>query len=377
MAKLNNITRHQAQKLQALLDQIVKTKPLNHALLRIETETGESWSGGAGQINGSTPDPLTPFFIASIDKLFTATVSLQLIEEKQLSLDGFIKDYIPTNSLNKIHCYKGVDYSEQITLRHLLSHSSGLADWLEDSPKSQPSLIEQLIQQGDTSISSEQIFDFVRAHLTPHFPPSDFKTTKQRPAKIRYSDTNFVLLKTIIEAVCDQNIRDVFQQRLFSPLKLAHTFFAESERHPTATPLYFQGQELAIPQILASINGLYSNTTDLIRFMRALVNQELFKDVASFNRMQTWQRFGFPIDKAALRAPNWPIEYGLGLKRFKLPRWLEPFNPTPAVIGHTGSTGTWLFYCEELGVFISGTVDEITAGAIPFRQLGRILRCLN
>jgi hypothetical protein len=99
-----------------------------------------------------------------------------------------------------------------------------------------------------------------------------------------------------------------------------------------------------------------------------------------------WNRFGFPLDRAALRLPSWPIEYGLGLMRFhdpilsligRLPRAIRPIYSAPAVIGHTGSTGSWLFYCSKLDLFLSGTVDQATAGAIPFRLVSKILRIVD
>lgn len=64
--------------------------------------------------------------------------------------------------------------------------------------------------------------------------------------------------------------------------------------------------------------------------------------------------------------------------RFALPRWLTPFRRVPAVVGHTGSTGSWLFYCEELDVLLAGTVDQGTAGAVPFRQVvGPVLHAIG
>jgi D-alanyl-D-alanine carboxypeptidase len=92
---------------------------------------------------------------------------------------------------------------------------------------------------------------------------------------------------------------------------------------------------------------------------------------------QRWNRFGLPLDAAALRAPSWPIEYGLGLMRFQLPRFLTPLHPMPAVIGHTGSTGSWLFHCPELDVRIAGTVNQATAGAVPYRFVPKLLRALD
>ena len=92
---------------------------------------------------------------------------------------------------------------------------------------------------------------------------------------------------------------------------------------------------------------------------------------------QCWNRFGLPTDRASLRSPGWPIEYGLGMMRFRLPRMLTPWRPVPSVVGHTGSTGCWLFYCEELDVFLCGSVDEVTAGAVPYRVVPEILRLLG
>jgi hypothetical protein len=92
---------------------------------------------------------------------------------------------------------------------------------------------------------------------------------------------------------------------------------------------------------------------------------------------QRWNRFGLPFDRAALRSPGWPIEYGLGIMRFRLPWIFTPLHPMPAVVGHTGSTGCWLFYCPERDLFLAGSVDEVTAGALPYRLVPRVLQELH
>ncbi|MBU1475691.1 MAG: hypothetical protein KJ768_12605 [Acidobacteria bacterium] len=93
---------------------------------------------------------------------------------------------------------------------------------------------------------------------------------------------------------------------------------------------------------------------------------------------QHWKRFGQPLDSAALRAPSWPIEYGLGMMRFALPRAFTPFRPIPPVIGHTGSTGSWLFCCPAYNLLLAGTVDQATAGAVPFRTVvPKVLRAVG
>jgi CubicO group peptidase (beta-lactamase class C family) len=92
---------------------------------------------------------------------------------------------------------------------------------------------------------------------------------------------------------------------------------------------------------------------------------------------EPWRRLPVPRDRAALRAPGWPIEYGLGMMRFQLSRALSPLYPVPALIGHSGSTGSWLFYCPERDLFLAGTVDQGSAGPVPFRFLPKVLRAVE
>jgi hypothetical protein len=63
--------------------------------------------------------------------------------------------------------------------------------------------------------------------------------------------------------------------------------------------------------------------------------------------------------------------------RFRLPWIFTPLGAVPAVLGHTGSTGCYLFYCSELDVLLAGSVDEVTAGALPYRLVPRMLRILS
>lgn len=112
--------------------------------------------------------------------------------------------------------------------------------------------------------------------------------------------------------------------------------------------------------------------------MQALVKGTLLNNPETASLMQRkWNRFGFPRDVAALRQPGWPIEYGLGIMRFKLPRIYTPFRPVPAVIDHTGASGSWSFYCRELDLYLGGTVDQLTAASVPYRLIPGLLRLVG
>jgi CubicO group peptidase (beta-lactamase class C family) len=255
---------------------------------------------------------------------------------------------------------------------------SGLADWLEDRPKGGHSLVEQLLSEGDRAISFEEIVHYVRDRLLPHFAPQSLAS--RRP-KVRYCDTNFILLAAIIEAVAGQPLHRVHEQMIYQPLNLRQSWMAGYSRPLDATAaaatLWAGDRPVEIPLMMRSSWGMYSTAQDALTFLEALTKNRIFERPTTFGLMQAWHRFGLPLDRAAVRSPQWPIEYGLGLMRFHVPRMIAPFGRVPALIGHTGSTGSWLFHCPERDVFFAGTVDQTTAGALPFRFVPKLLRALD
>lgn len=368
--------------LQKLVDQLASRRDIPHVVLAVEAlDRSFSWASAAGQASpdGAPMTPNTPYFIASIDKLFIATTILILHERQLLSIDRSIAEYLPPETIRGLHRLNGVDYTDRITVRNLLAHTSGLPDYLEDYPKKGPSLIEQLLSGEDEELTLETILGVVKDRLTPHFPPQQKDATKQR---VRYSDTNFQLLVAIIEVVRKKPIQETMNETIFHPLNLRQTWYAGFPK-PSILPdppamLWAGDQPFNRPRLLRSLHSIYSTQGDLISFFRALIQDQLFQNSNTFSLMQErWNRFSVPLDRAALRSPSWPIEYALGLKRFQLPRLLTPFSPMPPVIGHTGSTGTWLFYCGQFKVFIAGAVNQVTAGPVPFRLLPKVLRIIT
>jgi hypothetical protein len=64
------------------------------------------------------------------------------------------------------------------------------------------------------------------------------------------------------------------------------------------------------------------------------------------------------------------------MMRFRVARFFAPGRRPVTLVGHSGSTGSWLFHCPELGVLLAGTVDQATAGPVPFRLQPKILRAV-
>ena len=364
------------KRLEEFLQKLVAPKHIRHALLAVEKGDGSfRWVGAAGDAfpDGTPMRPDTPIWMASVTKLFIAAAVHKLHEEGALSLGDPMSAHLPPDLIEGIHRLGGVDYSEQITLRHLLGHFSGLPDFLEDRPKGEPSLIEQLLEQ-DASFAIQDVVHIVREKLVPLFPPQPLEGKRRR---IRYSDTNYQLLMAIMEAVTGRPTHQVFREMFYEPLGLRHTFhpgtLGEAEPRPATT--WIGDRPLDSPETVRSARDLISTANDMLAFLRALVQGRIFRQRATLEHMMgNWNSFGFNLNPSL---PGWPIEYGQGMMRMYVPRILSPFRSPPGMVGHTGFCGSWLFFFPEADVLTAGTVDQATAAAVPFRLLPQLPRVLG
>ncbi|WP_167856044.1 serine hydrolase domain-containing protein [Natronospirillum operosum] len=375
--------------LDALLDELIERKDVHSAVMSVTSGDGSfQWAGARGVMSPGGPPvtETTPWFIASITKLFIAATVLRLVENGELALQDRLVDRLDTALTHRLHVLDGQDHTDQITLKHLLGHASGLPDFIEDYPKQGPdrrSLVETLLAEGDRAWTLAETTHWVRERLTPHFVPQPLSDPR---ARIRYSDTNYQLLIGIIETCRGAPFFQVLDELILRPLSLNNTWLSgrypsspnNREAEPQVPALYAGADVVQLPNFLADIGDLNSTCDDLTRFLKGLVNGGLFQNPDTWHQMQAHARtFSFPRDRAALRQPGWPIQYGLGVMRFQLPRLFTPFRPMPRVEGHTGSTGTWLFHAPKLDLYLTGAVNQVTAGAVPFKVVPRILKVFN
>jgi D-alanyl-D-alanine carboxypeptidase len=365
--------------LQETLHQLVSMKGVHHAVMSVESRDGSfCWSGAKGnaQPDGTPMEADTPFWIASITKMFIAATILRLQEAGALSIDNTVISYLPEEMLRGVHVVRGVDYYDQLTLRHLLSHASGIPDYLEIKDGSGKTLIDRVFEGDDTPWSIHDILEIIREAKKPLFEP---KSPDSRRYQIRYSDTNFQLLIAVIEAVTKSSFSEALSEMLLRPLDLAHTY------HPGGAPLSPTKPVSAVwvqekpfqpsTQVMSSIGDLNSTAADLISFMRALLDGRVFSKPGTLELMMgKWHTLSFALSPIT---PSWPIQYGMGMMRFQLPRFMTPFNPTPPVIGHSGAVGSWLFYCHSLNLIFTGTVSQLTAAATPFRVIPKLIQKLE
>ncbi len=367
-------------KLNQLFQDLLKGKAVQQATAAVESGDGSfRWFAAENKAGPAEAiiSPGTPFWIASVTKLFIAAAILKLQEKKLLLIDHPAEKYLPQGLINGLHRTKdGVDYSSQLTIKHLLSHTSGLPDYLEIKPKGGKSLFDIALEEGDRAWTVWDFMQIVREAKKPLFAPQPFDQPVQ---KARYSDTNYQLLIAIIEEVTGKPLDSVFKEMFFKPLGMQRTFHPGASPldpdTPQALPVWGGDKLLDMPLAMKSFGDLYSTTGDLLTFIRSLNSGIIFDNTRTAELMKSnWNRFGFLRSPVA---PGWPIEYGLGMMRLEMPRAITPIKPVPAVIGHTGACGSWLFYCPAYDLYITGTVNQLLAAPAPFRFVPKVLNLMG
>lgn len=361
-------------RLTRLLGRAVeRRRHVRHGLLAVARVDGAwVWQGGHG-IADEQGTPITTaarYPIASVTKLFTAAVALRLTEQGLLTLTDRLVDLLPPEVTHGLHVREGVDRTDEVTVEHLLGHTSGLADYYEEAPSGGRSAQARLLAGEDAPVPFEEVVRLVRDELTPHFAPQPLDAPRPRA---RYADTNYQLLGAAIEQVTGEPLDLVFDRMLFVPLGLDDTSSyphvprsgrpAEPDTRIWAKDVVLHPDGALRHQV--ADGGIISTLHDQVRFMTALVTGEVFTDPGTWARMQR-----------RLARVFFPIDYGLGVMRYAPSRWMSPLFAIPPIVGHTGSTATWLFHCPQLGIVTAGTFD-VAQPPLPFRFLPHVLRAVR
>lgn len=152
--------------------------------------------GLANTGNGIPNTDSTEFPLASVSKTFTSTAILQLLEKKKLLLDAPCQQYLP-----------GFPYPG-ITIRHLLTHTSGLPDY---------ELYDPMIKENPGKV-------FTNADVMPAL--INWRQPLAEPGKKwSYSNTNYSLLAILIERLSGMSFQGYLQRFIFTPAGMYHTYF--------------------------------------------------------------------------------------------------------------------------------------------------------
>jgi D-alanyl-D-alanine carboxypeptidase len=290
--------------------------------------------GRTGSFAASTEQPL---YLASVGKLFTATIVSMLYEKGELAFGDRIARYLDAELMDGLHVYKGKDYSDEIEIRHLLNQSSGLYDsfW---------PLLEKMIEDPTLKMTPREAVMWGKGHLEPESEPGQ---------KHHYTDTNYHLLGMIVESITGRPFHKALHGYLFDPLGMTSAHMqgysepaAESE-YPVAS--YYvddtDGRTVpGLPEIDYAGGGVIATLDDYLKFMQALVNHRLVK-ADTLERMLSDDYRSYPT-----------IRYGYATWKFVTIPLIMPKKYY--CWGCAGATGAFLFYHPRTESHIIGTFNH-------------------
>jgi CubicO group peptidase (beta-lactamase class C family) len=172
----------------------------------------------------------TRFYLASVSKVFTAAVVLQLVQEGKFSLDDKLVKVLPE--------YPNKDAAGKITIRQLLTHRSGLCN-----------CFEKFVQLDFARYPTPESFLSVFANDPLEFEPG---------AKYSYSNAGYIVLGLIVRAASGQRYEDFVQKRIFEPAAMSNSEWVTGETRG-----------------LNATGGARSTINDMFRFSRALQERKL------------------------------------------------------------------------------------------------------
>ena len=304
----------------------------------------------------------SPFYTASITKMLTATSIGILKDMGKLDFNDKISKYLPKSLLKKMHFFNGKDYTNAISIANLLQHSSGLPDYFTDvTIDGSPNIINQLLVDTNRLWTPYEMIEFTKEKMKPHFIPGQ---------GYHYTDTEYVLLALIIEKVSGLSYNAFLKKHIFQPLGMNDSYInLKSSAIKNQLPIakfYVGDFELSSIKSLSADwggGGLVSTTKDLITFLEAFNIDKIVKKNTRL-AMQNW------IDETV------GMEYGFGIRKVSY-KDTKDENKKLTLIGHTGSTASFLWYCPELDTYIAGTLNQLEASKSTIPLVYDVLKIIE
>lgn len=208
-------------------------------------------------------DPSTNFRLASFTKQFTAACIMMLVRDGKLRYDDRLTDIFP----------EFPEYGRTITVRNLLTHTSGLKDYEEiyekRFPDTPPEKIPQVLDAGVLKLLEQQ--------TSGDFAPG---------TRWRYSNSGYATLAMIVEKVSGESFGEFLHERIFAPLKMTNTLAYEKGKNEVPNRAYgytkkdnvwIETDQSPTSAVLGD-GGIYSSIDDLARWDRALREHTLLTE---------------------------------------------------------------------------------------------------
>ena len=329
---------------------------------------GSVWHGAAGMADVAAKRKVTDdtaFPVASISKTFTAALILSLAEDGRLDLDTSVRSYLPTLGI-----------SRAITVRQLLDHTSGLRDFYFH-PRIDKALLTKPAQVWDAARS----LTFVGK---PYGKPGTIW---------HYSNTNYLILGLVAEAVGDGSVAAQLRARFLTPLGLDRTFYQAVEKPsgPLVRNYRFVGTDPKLPAIdlsdgssiapftsvvtaAGAAGSIASTSGDLARWARSLyggtalspgARAEMIGDVVRTAPYKPTVAYGLGVQSVRIAGHPTLGHSGRFLGARSVIRWLTDEHVAIAVVTNQSRTDTNVLLADLLKLALRPQPDCITCRAIP------------
>jgi D-alanyl-D-alanine carboxypeptidase len=211
-------------------------------------------AGWKNKVTQVPADPHALFKIASISKLYIATATVKLVNNLSLSLDDTLADLLPELAGK-------IEYADQITLRMMLQHLSGIPNFIDQAK------FDWFTPQIDIDKNLELVLD----------QPADFKPD----ARYNYSNTNYLLIARILDKVLGYSHEQYINNEILVPLGLTNTYFSLSQAkyEDVVSGYWYQyDDDLRYLDFLIPGGSMVATAQDVGIFLRALNDGSLLND---------------------------------------------------------------------------------------------------
>ena len=305
-----------------------------------------------------------PFHSASIGKTFFSTLIYILAERGELSLQNKIVDYFDPGFLDGLFVFEGIDYQEDVTIEHLITHTSGVADCFEGDVIEGQTMKELLLSSPDKKWTQQELIDFSRFNQKAAGKPGE---------KFLYSDTGYTLLGLIIEDITGKSFHEVLHEEIFEPLEMNDSysmFYSKAKNQPqkSIATIWFEGVNVTDYNGLSvglADGGIVTTLSDLQIFIKALFNDKIIS-ADSLSKMRTY-------NNEFIRG----IHYGQGMMQLQFGEFMFLLKNMPTMEGHMGSLGTYMLYNPEKDICIIANYGSSDYTEKSIRDLINVMRLLD
>ena len=330
------------KKIQKYIDNATEEK-LAGVVIYIKSPKYGKWIGVSGYSDIENNIPIKKediFSLASIGKTYNAVAVLKLVEEDKIGLDDPISKYLPNEII------EGIPNAKQVTVRHLLGHTSGFHNY------NRHPVLNELYLSGKLKLDTLSHINALRRYAYGIYPNTKPVGTYQ------YSSTNYLLLTMIMDSVLPQGHESYLRKKILKSNGFSNSYYKQTPPNNLVNHYGDINKDIIIENLSSETiettnwysgdDGIYAPIEEAANFLQRLMNEEILNK-ETLKEMMTWNDEKKP-------------DYGLGLMADK-------GFPYKFLIGHSGrgigvTTDLYYFPKQDMTIAIfcntglrSGTKD--------------------